>query len=103
MPSPSSTKRTVFALLAALGCVGAGDAQTRAPAAAMPAFSPSCPAQLVTEQSSAEVPGWEAHRHGGANRLQGYGFYDGPVADNIELAPADESTRGRISEVIAMT
>lgn len=59
---------------------------------------PVCPATLVVEQSANNVPGWTFDRAKEATgRLEGMGFYDGPVAGEAQLRPNGGRTRGRIT------
>lgn len=100
IPSPVRAHRRFVALMVAASCaLGVAHAvpPRRSPPAgpASPALSLACPAHLATAQSAAAVPGWDAYRSPDENRLDAYGFYDGPVAMQAELAPTDERRHGR--------
>lgn len=99
MPYHLST-RGRWPTLAIAACLALGPAHAAPPLRAVaPTPRPitlTCPDHLSTAQSAAAIPGWEAYRAGAAARFRSFGFYDGPVSDNAELAPDGGAKRGPI-------
>ncbi|WP_442681597.1 STY0301 family protein [Sphingomonas sp. ASY06-1R] len=60
----------------------------------------TCPAHLSTTQSAPAVPNWESYRSTKGRQLNSFGFYDGPVAGDAELAPSDGTKRDKIKTSI---
>ncbi|WP_425228164.1 STY0301 family protein [Sphingomonas sp.] len=94
--SPSLTDRlaaaAAVALILAAGAAWAAPVQPTAPAATL-----ACPVRLDTSQSAAAVAGWESVRSPRGGRLDSFGFYDGPVAEEAELAPTGSRRAGRLT------
>jgi hypothetical protein len=92
-------KRLMIAVAACLAIGQGGAAPPHQPLSAR-ATVLKCPASLATTQSAASIAGWQAYHPTGNNTLEGYGFYEGPVIENAELAPSDEHKVGKITMTI---
>ncbi len=84
-PFRSSADR-LSALLATALLLSAGAAQAAA--------VPTCPARIETAQSAVAPDGWTAERSASTKALSEIGFFDGPVANKVQLAPSGETGRG---------
>ncbi|WP_420139022.1 STY0301 family protein [Sphingomonas sp.] len=94
---PAKGRRPTFAVAACLALSPLHTAPRGRAAAPTPGpITLRCPTHLATTQSAAAIPGWAAYRAGAASRFDSYGFYDGPVSENAELAPNGGAKRGPI-------
>ena len=91
----SSKTAIVSSLLAVAFASSAGE--TAAPTVNQRTVSVACPARIVVTQTAQAVPGWEAGRDPSPNRLDSYGFYDGPIAEMAELKPDRSQKRGHLT------
>lgn len=94
MPFPSSTNAW---LTLGLGIALTGSLCGHAGAAQPIAATSSCPTRISTAQTTPGIQGWTAERTAAPNRLTSYGFYDGPVAQEAELAPSSTHKQGRVT------
>jgi hypothetical protein len=88
MPFRSSASALLL-LLGASAAHGGAPGPTQSPTAVA-----HCPARLETMQSAVAPEGWSADRIGAAKPLAEIGFFDGPVGEQVQLAPSSETKRG---------
>lgn len=100
MPMRSLSFNKLIGCFAVVAFTGAASLATTPPTtSAIPI--PTCPAKLSVTETADPIAGWTVDRESIATgRLQGIGFYDGPVAGGASLRPTGGRTRGKISTTI---